>query len=103
MNIFKKKKQVKIFFDEKDFIPPYEGLQKNLLELISLTGGKEFRCKLKGISDLPLSVFSILLSFAKSLQDKDINITVEADSNLIDSMMEMGIGNIITSLEIAKS
>ncbi|MCB1191096.1 MAG: hypothetical protein H7A23_11740 [Leptospiraceae bacterium] len=103
MNIFKKKTQVRIFFDEKDFQQKNEILQKNLLELIQVTEGKEFRCKMKDIDDLPLNAFSILISFAKCLQDKDIPITIEAGSNLIDGMMEIGLGNLISSLETAKS
>ncbi|MBK6608125.1 MAG: hypothetical protein KBF99_08035 [Leptospiraceae bacterium] len=102
MNIFKKpdKNIVTLYLEEKDFQSPYNSLRQSLIDILSEIEGKEVKFKMNEIKDIHLQALHILLSFFKSASLQNSHIVLEAESAVIDGILQIGIGGLGHSFEM---
>lgn len=101
MNLVKKPDQHKIviFMEERDFANPPDMIIENLKEIIPISTGYEIHLKLQDVKDIPIRYFAILLPFFKSMKEKKTSITIKCGKDLLYSLLDAGLGNLVYAIE----
>lgn len=101
MNLIKKpnKHNIVVFMEERDFNHTPDIIIEHLKEIIPIAAGYEIFVKLQEVNDIPISHFAILLSFFKSMKEQKAAITVKCGKELLSSLLDAGIGNLVYSIE----
>lgn len=99
MIVYKKEKEIAVVFEKKDFDSPSEKMKKRLLKVIELCESINITLDMQNIEDLSVDKFSLLASFFHSLNNKDNEITILANSEILNGLKLMGLGNLLKSME----
>ncbi|MCB1189683.1 MAG: hypothetical protein KDK90_04575 [Leptospiraceae bacterium] len=100
MIVYKKPDEIAVVFEIKDFESTNEKLKKNLLRIVQMSENINITLDLQKIQDLSVSTFSLFASFLYSLKNKDNEIKILAEQEIMNGLKQIGIGKLLKSMEV---
>ncbi len=100
MIVYKKPDDMAVVFEKKDFDLTDEKLKKNLLKIIRISENRNITLDLQKVQDMSVNALSLFASFLNSLKNKDNEIKILAEHEIINGLKQIGLGQLLKSTEV---